>query len=56
MKRALSLIKSFLMRKNYFVNEESGFFAKQKKREATVKMPMTGSLSDSEHLTKNSHY
>ena len=27
------------MRKNYFVNEETGFFIKQK-RQANVKMPM----------------
>ena len=30
------------MRKNYFVNKESGFFAKQQKRQAQVKMPMNG--------------
>ncbi len=29
------------MRKNYFVNEETGFFVKQK-RQANVKMPMNG--------------
>jgi hypothetical protein len=29
------------MRKNYFVNEESGFFVKQK-RAPNVKMPMNG--------------
>lgn len=31
--------ESFLMRKNYFVNEETGFFVKQK-RQPNVKMPM----------------
>jgi hypothetical protein len=30
------------MRKNYFVNEDSGFFIKQQKRQANVKMPMNG--------------
>jgi hypothetical protein len=30
------------MRKNYFVNEETGFFIKQQKRQASVKMPMNG--------------
>lgn len=33
--------ESFQMRKNYFCNEETGFFVKQSKRQAAVKMPMS---------------
>lgn len=32
--------ESFQMRKNYFCNEESGFFVVQSKRQTQVKMPM----------------
>lgn len=34
-------IQSFLMRKSYFVNQETGFFIKEK-RTPTVKMPLNG--------------
>ncbi len=33
------------MRKNYFCHEETGFFVKQSKRQAAVKMPMNGWFS-----------
>jgi hypothetical protein len=34
---------SFVMRKHYFINEETGFFVKQQ-RQPTVKMPMNGKI------------
>ena len=30
------------MRKNYFVNKDTGIFIKQQNRQANVKMPMNG--------------
>ena len=33
--------EAFVMRKHYFINEESGFFVKEQ-RQATPKMPMNG--------------
>jgi len=38
------------MRKFYFCNEESGFFIKQSKRQAAVKMPMNGKKITDQHL------
>jgi len=32
--------ESFVMRKNYFVNEETGYFVKQRRQPAAPKMPM----------------
>lgn len=40
------------MRKNYFTNEETGFFVKQK-RQATVKNPMSDPKAMTEMLKGN---